>query len=73
MPGMTMSPSPSMEKGLTGSMTPILSKTGKSNLIGASNDLATVTITGVINTQNISYTNNPVNFLIIKSLFVDLN
>jgi hypothetical protein len=34
---------------------------GKSSLMGASNDLATVTMTGVQNTQNTSYTNSPAN------------
>eukprot|EP01018_Ginkgo_biloba_P029701 Gb_00836 [translate_table: standard] len=53
MPGMTISPSPSIEKGR------VESAVGKSSLIGASKDLATLTITGVKKTQKISYTKSP--------------
>lgn len=48
---MTISPKPSIAKSFVANKEKSL---GKSNLIGASNDFATVTITSVPNTQNMS-------------------
>ena len=55
---MTISPSPNMAKFFP--KRPLSMKSmGKSSLIGASKEVATVTITSVPNTQKISYTNSP--------------
>ena len=58
MPGMTISPKPNIAKCVP--YTPLSRKSwGKTSLMGASKDLATVTITSVPNTQNTSYTKRP--------------
>ena len=55
MPGMTISPSPSIEQGM--GFTP--SALGKRILTGALRPLATDTITSVPKTQKTSYTKSP--------------
>lgn len=54
-PGITISPNPSIVKESSLARRSL----GKTNLIGASNDFATDTITSVPNTQNISQKKRP--------------